>query len=146
MLAGVVGLAACGSSSSTSTTDASVVAYQKNGNAICKQAVAAISPVTSRMDAVEKTKHLPTLADTTALDNAQGKLQKDLAALTPPASLSATADKMDADFAAVVARVHALLKQYGSESIAYDAVDTQLQSLSATLDGDFKALGLNDCA
>lgn len=145
MLAGVVGLAACGSSSSTSTTAAAVAAYQKDGNAICTQAVAAISPVTSRMDAVEKNKHLPTLADTKALDSAQAKLQKDLAALTPPASLQANATKMKEDFAAVVARVQALLKQHGSESIAYDAIDPQLASLTATLDGDLKALGLTSC-
>jgi hypothetical protein len=145
VLAGVVGLAACGSSSSTSTSGADVATYQKNGNAICKQAVVAISPVTTRMAAVEKTKHLPTLADTTALDNAQVKLQKDLAAVPPPASLKTAADKMNTDFAAVVARVQALLKQHGNQAIAYDAIDSQLISLTATLDSDLKALGLTSC-
>jgi len=145
VLAGVVGLAACGSNSSTSTTDAAVAAYQKAGNTICKNALAAVAPVTSRMAAVEKTKHLPTLADTTTLDTAQAKEQVDLAALTPPASLKANADKMSADYAAVVARVRALLKQYGAQSIGYDAIDPTLQRASGALDADFKTLGLTSC-
>jgi hypothetical protein len=144
-LAGAVGLAACGSSSSTSTTQAGVAAYQNKANTICKQAVAVIAPVTSRMKSVEQTKHLPTLADTTALDAAQTKLQKNIAAVTPPPSVKAAADTMNADFAAVVARVHTLLTQYGAQSIAYDARDSTLLQLSRTLDDDLKALGLNAC-
>jgi hypothetical protein len=143
-LAGVVGLAACGGSS-TSTTQAAVDAYHNAGNAICKQAVADISPVTTRMIAMEKTKQTPTLADVTALDNAQAKLKRDLTALTPPPTLKVSADKMSTDFAAVVARVHALLKHYGAKSIGYDGIDSTLIQTTNTLDIDLKALGLNAC-
>ncbi len=147
LAAGVVGLAACGSSSSTTTTSAAVVAYQQQANAICKQAVANIAPVTSRMAAAENTKHLPTLADTTALDNAQAKLQRDLAAVSPPASIKQSADTMNADFAAVVARVQELLRLHGDQSIAYDApgIDATLTSLTSKLDGKLKSLGLTSC-
>jgi len=147
LAAGVVGLAACGSSSSTTTTSAAEVAYQQQANAICKQAVANIAPVTSRMTAAERTKHLPTLADTTALDNAQAKLQQDLAAVTPPASIKQSVDTMNAEFAAVVARVQELLRLHGDQSIAYDApgIDANLTSLTAKLDGELKSLGLTSC-
>ena len=85
------------------------------------------------------------LADVTALDNAQAKLQRDLTALTPPPTLKASADKMSSDFAAVVARVHTLLTHYGAQSIGYDGVDTTLIHATNTLDTDLKALGLNAC-
>jgi hypothetical protein len=142
--AGLVGLTACGSSSS-STTAADLAAYQQKANAICKQALKNIQPVTTRMIAVEKTKHLPTLADTTALDTAQAKLQQDLAAVPAPASAKTTVDQANADFAAIVARVKVLLRQYKGQSIAYDAVDTQLKETSAKLATEYKQLGLNSC-
>jgi len=143
--AGVVGLAACGSSSSGSSTPADLAAYQQKANAICKQAVKDISPVTTRMIAVEKTKHLPTLADTTALDNAQAKLQKDLAAIPAPASAKASVEAANANYAAIVARVKVLLHQYKGQSIAYDAVDTQLKQMSLNLATSYKQLGLTSC-
>jgi hypothetical protein len=143
-VAGVVGLAACGGSS-TSTTQAAIDGYHNAGNAICKKALADISPVTTRMIAAEKLKQTPTLADVTALDNAQAKLQHDLTALTPPPTLKTSADKMSTDFAAVVARVRTLLKHYGAQSIGYDGIDTTLIHGTNTLDTDLKALGLNAC-
>ena len=142
---GLIGLAACGSSSSGSTTASDLVAYQQKANGICKQALKDISPVTTRMIAVEKTKHLPTLADTTALDNAQAKLQQDLAALPVPASAKTAVDQANADFAAIVARVKVLLTQYKGQSIAYDAVDTELKQKSAQLGTEYKQLGLTSC-
>ena len=146
--AGVVGLAACGSSSPSTTTSAAEVAYQTQANAICKQATAAAQPLYARMVPLEKTKHLPALSDITALDNQQAKLQKDLAALTPPASIKPAVDKMNAEFAAVVARVQA------AAQAARRAVDrlrrtrhrrTTLTQATTTLDGQMKALGLTSC-
>jgi hypothetical protein len=143
--AAVIGLAACGSSSSGTTTAADLAAYQQKANAICKQAVKDISPVTTRMITVEKAKHLPTLADTTALDNAQAKLQKDLAAIPAPASAKASVDAANTTYAAIVARVKVLLHKYKGQSIAYDAVDTQLRTLSTNLATSYKQLGLTNC-
>jgi len=147
LAAGVVGLAACGSSSPSTTTSAAEVAYQTQANAICKQATAAAQPLYARMVPLEKTKHLPALSDITALDTQQAKLQKDLAALTPPASITPQVDKMNAEFAAVVTRVQQLLKLYGDQSIAYDApgIDAKLTQATASLDGQLKALGLTSC-
>jgi hypothetical protein len=147
LAAGVVGLAACGSSSPSTTTSAAEVAYQTQANAICKQATAAAQPLYARMVPLEKTKHLPALSDITALDNAQAKLQKDLAGLTPPASIKAQVDTMNAQFATVVARVQQLLKLHGAQSIAYDApgIDSKLTQATTTLDGQMKALGLTSC-
>jgi hypothetical protein len=141
----VAGLAACGSSSSTSTAQAGVDAYRQQAVAICTQAVAANAPTTARMVAAEKVKQVPALADVTALDNAETKLQKDLAALTPPASIKTSVDKMNADFAVVAARVQALLKQYGAQSIGYDGIDSTLIQATNVLAGDLKALGLTAC-
>ncbi len=145
--AGVVGLAACGSSSPSTTTSAAEVAYQTQANAICKQATAAAQPLYARMVPLEKNKQLPALSDITALDNQQAKLQKDLAALVPPVSIKPAVDKMNAEFAAVVARVQALLKLHGAQSIAYDApgIDAKLTRATTTLDGQMKALGLTSC-
>jgi predicted component of type VI protein secretion system len=147
LAAGVVGLTACGSSSPSTTTSAAVVAYQTQANAICTHATAAAQPLYARMVPLEKTKHLPALSDITALDNQQAKLQKDLAALVPPASIKPAVDKMNAEFAAVVARVQQLLKLYGDQSIAYDApgIDSKLTQATTSLDGQLKALGLTSC-
>jgi len=147
LAAGVVGLTACGSSSPSTTTSAAEVAYQTQANAICRQATAAAQPLYARMVPLERTKHLPALSDITALDDQQAKLQKDLAALTPPASIKPAVDKMNAEFAAVVVRVRQLLKLYGAQSIAYDApgIDHTLTQATTSLDGQMKALGLTSC-
>ena len=128
-------------------TSAAEVAYQNQANAICKQATAAAQPLYARMLPAEKTRHLPALSDVTALDHAQAKLQKDIAALVPPASIKPSVDKMNAEFAAVVARVQELLKLHGDQSIAYDApgIDPTLTKATASLDGQLKALGLTSC-
>lgn len=148
LVTGVVALTACGSSSSTTAaTSAAELAYQAQANAVCKAATTEAQPLYARMVPIENTKHLPTLADTTALDNLQAKLQKDLAAITPPASLKTSVDQMNAQFAAVVARIQLLLKQHGAESIAYDApgIDHPLTNDTAALDKQLKALGLTSC-
>ena len=145
---GAIALTACGSSSSTSTiTSAAEHSYQAQANAICKQATAAAQPLYARMVPIENTKHLPALADVKTLDNLQAKLQKDLAALTPPPALKASVDQMNAQFAAVVARIQLLLKLHGDQSIAYDApgIDHPLTNDTAALDKQLKALGLTSC-
>jgi hypothetical protein len=139
-----VGLAACGSSSST-TTSAAVVAYQKAANAVCTAATKNAKPLTQRMTAVEQTKHLPTLADQKALIGDQVKLQKDLAAVTPPAEIKTQVAAANAQFAQLVARSTTLLAQHGNQTIAYVAIDPQLNTLGKSLQAKFKALGLSSC-
>jgi hypothetical protein len=144
--AGIVALTACGSSSSTSTTSAAVLAYQTAANTVCSNATKSATALTTRMTTAEKAKILPTLADTKALIAAQERLQKSLAAVPPPAEIKATATLANTEFAQLVARSKVLLAQHGAQTIAYDAIDTQLNTLAKSLDANFKALGLTKCA
>jgi hypothetical protein len=144
--AGIVALTACGSSSSTSTTPAAVVAYQKSANTICANATKSATALTTRMTAAEKAKLLPTLADTKALIAAQDHLQTSLAAVPAPAEIKTTVATANAEFAQLVARSKVLLAQHGSQTIAYDAIDTKLNALAKSLDANFKTLGLTSCA
>ena len=96
---------------------------------------------------LEQTKHLPALSDITALDNQQAKLQKDLAALTPPASIKPAVDKMNAEFAAVVARVQATAQaaRRPVDRLRRPGIDRKLTQATTSLDGQLKALGLTSC-
>ena len=145
--ASIVTLAGCGSSSSASSTvnSAAVTAFQTAGNTVCKDATSAAAPLTSRMAAVIKNKQLPTLADTTALDAAQAKEQRALAALPAPASLHTTKTEADSAYAALVARIHVLLQKWGNQSLTYVATDSQVTQITSTLDSKLKALGLTSC-
>jgi|GEM_PF-6098679 len=140
-------LTGCGSSQTTKNpADAAArAAYAKTANGICTVAVAAIHPVAARMAAIEKTKHLPTLADQKAVFAAQAALQHDLAAIPVPASLASTKAGLDTAFAGVVARVSAIATRYKAEAIAYVAIDKQIAQLSSSLDAQFKAAGLTSC-
>ncbi len=140
-------LTGCGSSSTTKKpADAAArAAYAKTANGICTVAVAAIRPVAARMAAIEKTKHLPTLADQKSVFAAQARLQHDLAAISVPASLVSTKAGIDSAFAGVVARVTTIATKYKGEAIAYIAIDKQIAQLSSTLDAQFKAAGLTSC-
>ncbi len=145
--ASIVTLAGCGSSSSASSSvnSAAVTAFQKAGNTVCKDATSAAAPLTSRMAAVIKNKQLPTLADTTALDAAQAKEQRALAALPAPAALHTTKAEADSAYAALVARIHVLLQKWGNQSLTYVATDAQVTQITSTLDSKLKALGLTSC-
>ncbi len=142
----VIALAGCGSSSTNSAHSAAAAAYDKAGNALCQRAHAAVAPLTAHMDAVEKDKELPTLADTKALVAAQAAEQKTFSELKAPASLKAAQAQANSAFAAVVARTQALLQQHGDQMIAYSAIDPQLYEDATTLDAKLKALGLTYCA
>jgi len=106
---GALGLAACGSSSSTSTTPAAVAAYQKQANAVCQAATNSAQTLTTRMTAIEKTKHLPTLADQKQLIADQAQLQKNLAAITPPAEIKAEVNAANAVLIVIAAIVAGLI-------------------------------------
>jgi hypothetical protein len=154
IVTGVVGLAGCGGSSSTTKTptisvpsadQAAVAAYQKAGNGICAAQMKATAGIDARMKAAEKANQRPSLADTTALNNALASEAAQLAKLTPPAPYAQAHAQLTSAFQTYVARAQQLLKQYGNASIAYDATDSKLLADSSKVVAKLTELGLTTC-